>query len=91
MRLDDQLEIMSSGETVAAYVFHRGTASAPVEDDGQHLFFDYRQTLVAIVEPGDYAPNQELRWRGRRYEIGNVAVRVLRGEDHHVTLTLETP
>jgi hypothetical protein len=91
MKLEDEIERVGSGQRVPAYVYYRNTASAPVEHEGTRLFFGVEDTLLAIVEPGNYSVDERIRWRGRTYEIGHVAVRRRGGEDHHVTLTLESP
>lgn len=89
MRLDDEIVRVGSGRRVPAYVYERSTASAAVEHEGTRLFFEVANTLFALVEPGSYSVNERVRWRGRTFEIGNVAVRSRRGRDHHITLTLE--
>lgn len=92
MRLRDKITRSRDGAELRAHVGNRSMASAQQDGgNGTPVWWDLTESLVAIVEPkGTWTPAETLSWRGRTYQVTQVAIRRRGGKDHHYTLTLET-
>lgn len=94
MRLADEVEIIRAPWTAPVVV-----ATLPAEVhyttvgivNGDSLgSLNFKEELRAIIEPFDYDPAvHRIRWDGKTYvNEGPPMIRRLKGEDHHLTITL---